>query len=445
MRPGGVGLRLLACAALIGAASGCGGSTATTTSTPPAPVGPATTATVPASTASVPTTTSLPSPVSSGATSGSTAPAPPAASYSPVDQKALTALAVPQRQPTDLDLFSSEFKSNGFLIPNIGIYPDGSPMAPDSLAAPSTAQVRAELQQFLGVTFHGDAAKVATALALFDSAALATRIPNPTVRAAFVGMSGTSFEPAIQDFTDNQFFSTITYGPLITTTVIAQSQQDPNDPSKRVVVINERYADEPFTNLVAVLGHEDQHSDNSVAPAEEAILNEETGMVEVEVLSAHPELAYVDTELTRRMNDYAMMFLNSRHPNSAQNVIVAPDGAGLYPGSAAHTAPDTWTNLHGGGTTTTPAVTATILRAILAPGTTLPSPLAFDQTAAALFENLRDPLLPPAARLRVTVLLQLTTPAEIAHVLGESTEQVISTFGLQPILDIIAKGQHPPA
>ena len=81
----------------------------------------------------------------------------------------------------------------------------------------------------------------------------------------------------------------------------------------------------------------------------------------------------------------------------------------------------------------------------LLPGVTLPNPLNYDQTTAGLFEHMADPNLTPVVRLRISVLLQLVSVSQIATKLGITSAQAIATFGLQPILNIIAAGQHAPA
>jgi hypothetical protein len=56
-----------------------------------------------------------------------------------------------------------------------------------------------------------------------------------------------------------------------------------------------------------------------------------------------------------------------------------------------------------------------------------------------------DPYLTPIGRLRVSVLLRLVSVSQIATKLGITSAKAISTFGLQPILNIIAAGQHAPS
>ena len=361
-------------------------------------------------------------------------------SYSSTDSQAITILSQAQHQPTDINIFSSQFLSNGFPIPNKGVYPNGSSMTPNSNTKPTEAQVTTQLQQYLQEQFGSDHTEIDKVMTLFDDAKVKSMIPDPTLRAAFVSMTGTTFEPVINDFLNGGVWSGMKFGTLTIFTAVAQSQADPANPRKRVTVINSRYQHEGFQYLIALLGHEDQHADAIVSNAEEAILNEETGLVMTEILAKHPELAYVNTELARRMNDYAMGFLNSRHPNSAQNVILAPDGLGLFPDSSTDTKRDMWSNFNGGDSTPQQPITETILGNLGITG----SDGKFDQATAALFERMNDPNLDPVTRLRVSVLLGLTNVKAISQKLGISAQQATDTFNLQPTLDIIAGGQKAP-
>ncbi len=412
---------LLAALTLVGA---CGASSKPRTSP-----GPSDTAVNRAAASSVPT---------SGATLATTS-TPSNSSTNAEAAKALTILSQAQHQPRNINIFSSQFLSNGFLIPNQGVYPNASAMAPNSNAKPTEAQVTSQLQGYLHEQFGSDHTKIDNGVTLFHDAKVQRMIPDPTLRAAFVSMTGTTFEPVINDFLNSGVWTGMKFGPLTITTALAQSQADPATLGKRITVISTRYRDEAFPYLVALLGHEDQHADGVVSNTEEAILNEETGMVMTEVLAKHPELAYANTELARRMNDYAMAFLNSRHPNSAQNVIIAPDGLGLYPGST-DTNPDMWSNFKGGGSTPQQPVTGTILGTLGITG----RDGKFDQATAARFETMSDPKLDPVTRLRVSVLLGLTNANEIAQKLAITAQEVTDTFQLQPILDVVASGQHAP-
>ena len=92
--------------------------------------------------------------------------------------------------PTDVDLFAP------------GAYPDAAPMAPAAGPPPTIGQVRAMLRDYLAAEFLSEPARRAEGMALFDIADLIAKIPNPSLRAALIGLMGTAGEPAI-DFVLN--------------------------------------------------------------------------------------------------------------------------------------------------------------------------------------------------------------------------------------------------
>ncbi len=148
-------------------------------------------------------------------------------------------------------------------------------------------------------------------MALFDDATVKSKISEPSLRAAFVGLTGTSLEPAINEFMTDPRFTTISFGQIAALTPISQTQ--PSGSAARIVV-SQRYQAEPFQLLVTPLGHELQHTDQRASPADEAITNGEAAIEYTELLAEHPEMAYLNTELARRLNDYSMMLLEFSAP-----------------------------------------------------------------------------------------------------------------------------------
>ncbi len=359
-----------------------------------------------------------------------------------LDEQAEKVLALPQQKPADVDLFGSQVLINGFPLLNSGLYPSGSPMAPAPGPEPTASQVKSQLTSFLKERFGSNQSEIDKALATFNSPKAKSLIPDPTIRAAFAAMRGTTFQPTIDYFLTSGRFTGIQSAQTIRTTDIAETTQNFTT-QERTITVNDRYRNEPFAYMVAALGQEIQHSTIPSNGGSEAFLNFETAVVMNEVLAVHPKLAYLDTELARRSNEETMMFLNSRHPGSAENVIIAPDGLGLFPGSPVDTKKDVWSNYGGCCTSEAPSVARTVLKSIL-PGVHLPDPLNYDESTARLFEHLKDPYLPPTTRLRNAVLLQLISVSQIAHKLGITNAQAISKFKLQPILKVVHAGQHGP-
>lgn len=400
----------------------------------PKPKASATTTSVVAS--AVPASAVATAPTSAAATT--TAPTTPStgvvattASNPSTDELAVQILELPQQTPVNVNLFSSKMQMFGVTL-KVGAYPDGSSMAPAGLPEATEADTRAQLQQYLSAQIPGDADAASKALGSFDSPAVRSLVPDPTLRAALVGMTGTSFEPAIDALLTGNVFTSVAFGEPSPTTVIAQSQLDPvAGNGKHKIVFNSRYQNEKFQLLIGIMGHEIQHDDLRAPGGEEAFMAEETGIVYLEVLARNPSLAHLNTELTRRMNDFAMAVLNSKHPHSAQNVVVAQDGLGLYPRSSSDNNPDVWNeNLGAGSSPLSSPASPVILRSLLAPGT--PIPTNFDRAGAAAFEHLADPKLPPVTRVRLSVLLGLVSVDTVAQQSGLSKDQAIQTLGLQP-------------
>ena len=151
---------------------------------------------------------------------------------------------------------------------------------------------------------------------------------------------------------------------------------------------------------------------------------------------AKPTIPHVLDQLAARPSDRQV-----DASGSAQNEMIIALGARLFPGSS-NSSTDIWSDYRAGGIAPAPSVANTVFTDLL-PGTTLPNPLNYVETTAQLFSHLNDPHLPPTQRLRVSVLLQLLSVHEIARTLAVSDAQAIETFDLQPILDIISKGQAP--
>ena len=357
-----------------------------------------------------------------------------------LDKQAEKVLAMPQHKPPDIDLFGSQIRINGVPVTNSEVYPGGSRMDPAPGPKPTLSQVKSQLGSFLKERFGSNQSEIDKALDTFNSSKGKSLIPDPTLRAAFAAMRGTTFQPTIDYFLNSGNFTGMQFGPTDSLLGISQTKQDLQ--GKRTITVNDRYRNEPFSYLIPMLGHEIQHG-SPASQADEAFCNFESAMVINEVLAEHPKLAYRDTELARVMNSFALMFLNSRHPGSAQNVIIAPDGRGLFPGSTAFANKDVWSLYHGSGISLAPSVARTVLRSIL-PGVTLPTPLNYDESTAKLFEHLKDPYLSPTTRLRNAVLLQLVSVSQIAHKLGITNSQAISKFRLQPILKVVHAGQYGP-
>jgi hypothetical protein len=342
-------------------------------------------------------------------------------------------LALPQRKPCDVNLFTTTW-FNG----TVGLYPEGRPMQPAAQSAPSEAQLRAQLAAFLK-----GSGRDAVALALFDRADVRAKLPDPTLRAALVSLRGTVAEQVIEFFLARDTYAQPPRFGGLPITVIGRASVVAGQ-SKIQIVFNRRFQSDHFALLSGAFAHEILHHDAPIGNlAEETILSAVTAVVHLQLLSRHPELGARDTELSRYMNDYVLAFVNSRPQGSSRSAIVVPNGKGIAPGSARST-PDFQTffakfiypELVTGGTPETPAppVFAAVLRKLLAPGVALPKPLTFSKKTAEQFSRMNDTWLSPVDRLRVSVLLGLVSMEEITAYTGLSREKAVSRFRLAPIL-----------
>jgi hypothetical protein len=339
-------------------------------------------------------------------------------------------LALPQRKPCDVSMFTSRYDSG-----TVGLYPEGSAMVPASGPVLTEDQARAQLGAFMrGSPKRGEA------LRLYGAEQVKAKIAEPSLRAAFAAVVGTPGGSTLSSLVKLPTVTTIRYGGVSNPTAVAQA-------SGSSVLVNRRYASEHFGLLIGVIPHEILHHDNAVPGVEEAILNGLTAIVYLQTLARHPELATSGTELSREKNDEALRLLNSRSPGSSRAALVVPNGRGIAPGSA-RTASDVFTfylrsevgrpggNADPSATAPAPPILAAILRAFLAPGVKLPKPLTYSKKTAELFSKMNDTWLSPVDRLRVSVLLGLVSMEEITAYTGLSRAKAIATFRLAPILAV---------
>jgi hypothetical protein len=340
-------------------------------------------------------------------------------------------LALPQRKPCDVNLFTSTFAPTPlqFTKAEPGLYPEGRPMQPKTAPVPTESQVRAQLVAFL----EGSKSKGAT-LGLFDSSRLKSTIPDPTLRASFVALKGTVAEPLMNSFLSR---------PSVTVTWAPTPRRQQIAAGGGYVIFAKRYQGEHFALLSGIFAHEILHHDFPTSATEEVLLHAVNDVVHMQLLSRRPELATGGTELARFMNSDVLWWVNSRAPGSATSAIVVPKGKGTAPGSAqsrrdfyAHGKYFHVLNREPSPNDSDPAPPefAAVLRKLLAPGVALPKPLTYSKKTAQLFSRMNDTWLSPVDRLRVSVLLGLVSMDEVTKYTGLTRPQATATFELAPIL-----------
>jgi hypothetical protein len=342
-------------------------------------------------------------------------------------------LALPQRKPCDVNLFTSMFDARTSLVP--GFYPEGKAMKPAAGPVATEAGVRLQLSEHFG----GSALK-ASALALFDRPDLKAKLPDPTLRAALVSLRGTIAAPVIGNFLSRTYSVSPRFCTCLPNAMAIAAATD----SGRVIFFNARYQYEHFGLFSGVVAHEILHQfPTSATPAEEVLLNTLTALVAMQVLNRQPKLATLGTELSRTMNGGRLMLINSRAPGSSRSAVVAPNGKGTVPGSAMSRS-DLWQHaayFHALGrpadpadTRPAPPVLAIVFRKVLASGAGLPSPLTFGLKTSQALSPMNDTWMTPVDRLRVSVLLGLVSMDEIVKYTGLPRAKAIATFRLAPIL-----------
>jgi len=272
-------------------------------------------------------------------------------------------LAAPPIVPVDIDRFTSNE-----LFGEPGIYPDGSPMAPAAGDAPDEPRARAML---VDLGLH-DAARA------FDDPVLVARAPDPVARAGLAALAGTISESLLVDFAAGRGrVQHLTLGVTAGPGRVVGPPANGGDVAARVV--NDRYRAEHPALFAASLAHDLLWSGVGAGQYEECILHALGAMVHVQLIGRVPQLASLGTELARRQNSLAVTLLNSRHPGSADISLIAPDGPGTIPGGSPRMqTPDFWSipfvpgRPRGGDA---PSALAPVLRAVLAPGAAIPSPL----------------------------------------------------------------------
>jgi hypothetical protein len=351
-------------------------------------------------------------------------------------------LALPQRKPCDVNLFTSKFQPGDWP----GLYPEGRPMAPavdPNHGVPrDEAEVRAQLASFLRKHL-GSGARVNAALALFGRSDVRARVADPTLRAALVALTGTVAEPVIEWFVSQKALKVDTrFGGVPLGGSASVSGLRPN----LTMLFSRRYAAEHFALLSSTFAHEilHLHGSGQITATEEVIVHAVTAVVHMQLLARHPELATGGTELARQANQEVLLFMNSRTPGSSRSAIIAPGGRGTAPGSTRSRR-----DLYGHGkewnlfrqqaplptdSSPTPPPFAKVLRALLATGVAIPRPLNYTKQTALLFSKTNDTWLAPVDRLRVSVLLGLVSVEEIVTYTGVPRARAVSMLQLAPIL-----------
>jgi hypothetical protein len=205
--------------------------------------------------------------------------------------------------PTDEHLFTSS------------VYPNLAPYPPAGGTAPTEAQARSALRNYLQAQYPNDPAAINAGLAVFDSAKAKAKIPDPRLRESLVGLKAAIGEPAI-----NWILNAKKPNGHDAVTKVVFQQTDSESPAESFinratgdmyVAVNTRYRFENPFLYSHYLAFEPLHTDLPNGAYEEATGLWLSNLIYLQQIAAHPALALGQTELTGIVNVYSLTTLNS--------------------------------------------------------------------------------------------------------------------------------------
>ena len=247
-----------------------------------------------------------------------------------------------------------------------------------------------------------------TAIGIPDASArladtrVATRAPDPALRAALVALDVTVGAPLLTPYLAGG--PPLVYGPTASPGRII----GPDAAGARVV--NERYRYEHPFLVVPSLVHTLLWTGEGANQYEEVVLHSLGARAHLQLLARLPALADLGTELARRQSSLTLSLFNSRRPGSGRIVLVAPDGPGTIPGGdPGMQTPDFWSIPFAPerrDPADAPAALRTVLGAIAPPGADVPRSIRYDEHVGELVDRvIGDEWLPPADQWRAGVAL----------------------------------------
>ena len=249
--------------------------------------------------------------------------------YSQAEAEQVLSLA--PSTPSDLGLFSSNT-----LFGQPGIYPDGPPMQPAVGAPLNEQQAAATLADLLQSEIAGEMIK------LFADPELQARVPDPSVRAALLLLSGGPAQAMLEAFLQGET-EVLRLGVGIPDGEgrVIGFEVEESDQSRRV--LNTRYESEHPAFIAPSLAHALCHHGDRASNAEEATLHGILGAVHAWLLASNPSLSAARTELSRRQASLTITLLNARSPGSWLASVRCPEGPGTIPeGNPILQCPDLW-------------------------------------------------------------------------------------------------------
>lgn len=383
-------------------------------------------------TASSTAATSSPATRTPTATAANTATPAPTQPQESATSWANRVLALAPEVPDNIDLFTSDYLEQP-VYPEA--YPEGSPMAPATGPERTPDEVRTALVAFLDGYYSP--VEISETLAVFDAPDVVERVPDANIRAGFALLNLTVARPLIGFFLSSDgFVGQMEWAPMgIAFTEAALVTDD----GRTSVALNERYRHEHFALLTANIAQTLLHHDGeeTFSYAENVITLFISTYAHLQILSKHPELAYLGTELARLMNTFSLALLNAHPAGSPELAQIVPYGLGVLPGSPED-APDYWTLFDGQiDSSTGPSPLRSILDRMLDDQAVIPANVAYSRATAMLIDDhLDESVLTRPDRVRLSVLLGMITPAEIAALVDAQEREIVAAFDLDGVVKL---------
>lgn len=333
-------------------------------------------------------------------------------------------LSLPPQVPRDISLFSSNT-----LFGEPGIYPDGSPMVPAAGEPWNETRCRAMLAKLVGPTGS----------ARFEDPILSAMCPDAAPRAALVLLSSTCAAPLVEGFLCRETpVSALAIGVTRSPGRVVGPVEDGSDDQR---VVNLRYGAEHPALMAPSIAHDLLWNVSGAGQFEEATLHLIVAMVYLKLVSLHPALAHLGTELARRQNSLAISVLNSRQPGEATLRVIAPDGPGTIPGGApAMQSSDFWSIPFVGGeplVSPAPQLLTPVLQSCVGDAASVSPVVSYDQSLGeTLSASGLSGALNAEQQLRVMVALGLLEEQVIATAANMTVESVSAIGDLSALFGL---------
>jgi hypothetical protein len=320
--------------------------------------------------------------------------------------------------PTNRDLFYTNDNPD---------WADVAPLARARGPAPSEAETRAALRALLERRFSCAPERVQQALALYGNPIALEKLPDPTLRAALVALSGTVAEPAIEFLLYQTPVRRVEFGIFVNTDIglperVGGTYTAPDGTS--FIEIDRHYRYLPFAAISPLLAHELLHTgvdDDTAGMAEETVASAVEALVYMEMLLVDPTLAHLPDSLTRTSNNHvALVRLNSGPAGTNRLTLFVPGSAvGIDPLAvepltefnayyATFSAPDDpeWRERETAGNW----LLWRILERLAEPGSTPPADGARFDAATLAFVDANQAVLSPSELVEAACILELDLP-----------------------------------